>query len=125
MASYLTTVNIGQFDLETEPGANGIPIRNYFGEGISKELLEPFDLQSEMLSFFSEIFGPYPFDVYGSVVMNTETGSALETQTLSIFGTEQLGLDPAFLGGFESSTEEIVAHELSHQWFGNSVSVAD
>ncbi len=125
MASYLTTVDISQFDLETEVGSNGIPIRNYFGEGISEDLLAPFALQPEMLTYFSEIFGPYPFEVYGSVVMNTQTGSALETQTLSIFGVDQLGRTPAYLGGFSSSTEEIVAHELSHQWFGNSVSLAD
>lgn len=125
MASYLTTVNISQFDLETEEGPDGIPIRNYFAEGIDPELLEPFKLQGEMLKFFSDIFGPYPFEVYGSVVMNTDTGTALETQTLSIFGLRQLGREPAFLGGFSSSTEEVIAHEVSHQWFGNSVSLAD
>ena len=126
MASYLTTVDISRgFDVETEAGPNGIPIRNYFADGISEDLLKPFELQPEMLAFFSNIFGPYPFDVYGSVVMNTETGSALETQTLSIFGLDQLGRTPAYSGAFSSSTEEIVAHELSHQWFGDSVSLAD
>ena len=116
MASYLTTVNISEFDVEIEEGANGIPIRNYYAVGIPENLLEPFDLQPEMLGFFTDIFGPYPCEVYGSVVMNTETGSALETQTLSIFGVDQLG---------RASTEETIAHEVSHQWFGNSVSLAD
>ncbi|NJR66401.1 MAG: M1 family metallopeptidase [Leptolyngbyaceae cyanobacterium CRU_2_3] len=52
MASYLTTVNIASgFNLETEESPNGIPIRNYFAEGISEELLKPFALQGEMLSF--------------------------------------------------------------------------
>jgi aminopeptidase N len=116
MASYLTTVDISQFNLETGQSANGVPIRNYFAEGISDDLLKPFELQPKMIDFFSTVFGPYPFELYGAVVMNTETGSALETQTLSIFGLDQLG---------RSSTEETVAHEASHQWFGDSVSVAD
>ena len=89
MVSYLTTVNIASgFRIETDEPVNGVPIRNYFAEGIPEELLKPFDLQPEMLAFFSETFGPYPFELYGAVVVNAETGAALETQTLSIFGLD-------------------------------------
>jgi aminopeptidase N len=116
MASYLTTVNISDFNVTTSTSPDGIPIRNYFAVGIPDALLEPFDLQPEMLSFFSDIFGPYPFEVYGAVVMNTETGTALEPQTMSIFGIDQLG---------RASTEETIAHEVAHQWLGNSVSLVD
>ena len=120
MASYLATVNIAnRFNVVTETGLDGTPIRNYFADGISPALLKPFDLQPKMLGFLSGLFGPYPFEVYGSVVVNTGTasaGAALETQTLSSFGVDQLG---------DSGTDQLVVHELSHQWFGNSVSLAD
>jgi aminopeptidase N len=64
-----------------------------------------------MLAFFAEAFGPYAFDAYGAVVVDVDLGVALETQTLSIFGAEAIGNDL------------VVAHELAHQWFGDSVSV--
>jgi hypothetical protein len=117
MVSYLTTVNIDKnFNIEMETGVDGIPIRNYFAEGIPEEKLAPFDRQPEMLALFQEFFGPYPFELYGSVVVNTDTGAALETQTLSIFGTDTLESD---------TIEETVAHELAHQWFGNSLALSD
>jgi Ca2+-binding RTX toxin-like protein len=117
MASYLTTVNIfSGFTIDAYDGPDGIPIRNYFADGIDPALLEPFALQDEMMEFFIDTFGPYPFEVYGSVVMNTDVGTALETQTLSIFGVDYLG---------RSDTEVTIAHELAHQWFGNDVAVAD
>ncbi len=119
MASYLTTVNIGEFNVETEDGPNGIPIRNYYATGLEEGIREPFARQAEMLALYSEVFGPYPFEVYGSVVMEAEIGGALETQTLSLFGVDTINLRDI------PRTEEIVAHEAAHQWIGDSVSLAD
>jgi aminopeptidase N len=119
MASYLATINIDEFDVETMESENGIPIRNYYATGLPDEVRKPFARQGEMLTYFSELFGPYPFEVYGSLVLDTEFGAALENQTLSIYGIDMI--DPNDLAG----TEGVVAHELSHQWFGDSVSLAD
>jgi aminopeptidase N len=119
MASYLTTVNIGEFDLETDQSPQGIPLRNFYPAGSAAAVRRPFAQQGEMLDFFSDIFGPYPFDVYGSLVIDEEVGTALEAQTLSVFGMDMLDLDNV------PETELTVAHELAHQWFGDSVSVAD
>jgi len=70
-----------------------------------------FERQGEMIDYFSEIFGPYPFDAYGVVVHNQPFRFALETQTLSTFGSTFI-------------SEEVVVHELAHSWFGNSVTPA-
>ena len=119
MASYLTTININDFDVETMESEDGVPIRNYYAVSLPDDINKPFARQGEMIDYFSELFGAYPFEVYGSLVMDTEFGAALENQTMSIYGVDMIDLEDI------EGTEAVVAHELTHQWFGDSVSVGD
>jgi len=119
MASYLTTININDFDTEEMVSEGGIPIRNYYVASLPDDFNKSFARQGEMIDHFSELFGPYPFEVYGALVLDIQYGVALENQTMSIFGMDMV--DPDDIEG----SEAVVAHELAHQWFGDSVSVAD
>ncbi len=111
MASYLTTLGISDFDVEENETAGGVPIRNYFDSDLPDDVRDEFDVTPDILDYYAETFGPYPFDAYGVIVHDTNLSFALEAQTLSVFGR-------VFIN------EEVVAHELSHQWFGDSVTPA-
>ena len=113
IAPYLIAFAVGDFLLEEEEGPDGIAIRNYFDSDLRSSSLAPFSKQATMIEFLTERFGPYPFASYGALVLETsDVAVALETQTLSTFGRQSLGLG-----------EDVVIHELAHQWFGDSVSV--
>jgi len=109
MASYLTLIAIGHYDLELAKTDDGIPIYNYFYKGMEEKDKKVFGYQSEMLAFFSEKFGAYPFASAGIVASKGESILAYETQTRPFFGTP--------------TSEQMLAHELAHQWFGNLVSL--
>jgi aminopeptidase N len=118
LASYLVTVNIAEFVEQTGQGPDGLPIRNFFPSVVAANAGRVFAPTVEMIDYFDDLFGPFPFEAYGVVVADRNLGYALETQTLSLFGRDVASADPA-------SVQTIVAHELAHQWFGDSVSVAN
>jgi len=116
IASYLVTVNIAQFARHDDEVVDGVPIRNYFPVDALEDGAEVFSETPDILRFFNDQFGPYPFDVYGAVVADTRLPFALETQTISLFGRDIIGTG---LG-----PQVTIAHELAHSWFGNHVSPA-
>jgi aminopeptidase N len=112
MASYLATVVVGELEEHTDGEVDGIAIRNFYPPSSVEVAEEYFADTPDMLEYFIPLFGPYPFDEYGAVVVDAPLGFAFETQTLSLFGTDIINDD----------SDLIAAHELAHQWFGNSVS---
>lgn len=124
MASYLATVNIAEFAMQTDEAPTGLPIRNYFPADLAETGAEVFGQTGDMIAYFEGVFGPYPFDVYGVVVADVNLGFALETQTISLFGNNVLRTSVWGSARNNTNVQEVIAHELAHQWFGNSVSLS-
>jgi aminopeptidase N len=106
MAPYLATTTLGYFDL-VEYDLDGIPAY----VAIDPEVA-PSDVLSKLpaiVRFFASVLGPYPFDAVGAVVDRTNGGGALETQTKPVFA--------------HMPDEATLAHELAHQWYGDSVTL--
>ncbi|GAA0700628.1 M1 family metallopeptidase [Kitasatospora atroaurantiaca] len=123
-SSYLVTVSIGHYEtvrlIEPSPGPEplrAVPQTAYLPARLLPEFSTDFGRQAQMMHFFEDVFGPYPFGEYAVVVADEELDVPVEAQGLATFGTNHLG-------GARGS-ERLVAHELAHQWFGNSLSIAD
>ncbi|HZY29428.1 MAG TPA: M1 family metallopeptidase [Jiangellaceae bacterium] len=111
-ASYLTTASVGDFDVRTSETSTGLPIIDAVDRKLTAANLATTNaslaLQADMIAFFEDTFGDYPFNSYGSIVDNDSVGYALETQTRPVYSSR--------------ASEGTVAHELAHQWLGNAVS---
>jgi aminopeptidase N len=113
MATYLATVQIGRYVVR--PIRGGVPMEVVLPAARVADLDLGFGRQAEMMRTFVDLFGPYPFAAYRVVVTDDELEIPLEAQGLSIFGSNFL--DDSW------GAERLVAHELAHQWFGNSVTL--
>jgi len=115
MATYLATVQIGRYTRRDLP-ASSVSRQLYFPNELAPEVTTDFSRLDDMIDLFSELFGPYPFDVYAVVVTADVLEIPLEAQGLGIFGRNHV--DGAH------GSDRLIAHELAHQWFGNSLTLA-
>jgi aminopeptidase N len=119
MATYLATMDIGNWEVKQSTTPGGVP--NYVA-------VDPVLLQSQpdALNFFtdttaqvtdlwSNLYGKYPFDTAGAIADDARyegqpLGFSLETQSKPVYSAVR-----------DTTT---IAHEMAHQWFGDSVSPA-
>ncbi len=76
----------------------------------------PFRRAGDMVDYFSKLIGPFPFERLSHVESTTRYGG-MENST-AIFFPEKAYQEKRL-------TEEVVAHETAHQWFGDAVTEAD
>jgi aminopeptidase N len=116
MASYLSTVVIGQYRVETSTHG-GKPMITAIPDSLPTDgpAARSMARTGEIADFLATHFGPYPFDAYGGIVLDDDrVGYALENQTRPVYGNTFFRRGP---------NARVVAHELAHQWFGDSVAL--
>jgi aminopeptidase N len=107
MAPYLATSTIGKFDL-TISQIGSIP--SYLAIDPQLPKGNVFRLMPDIVRFYESMYGPYPFNAVGGIADSAKNvGYSLETQTKPVYD--------------RMPDELTVAHELSHMWFGDAVTL--
>jgi aminopeptidase N len=118
MATELAQVSIGRSTVLHRTGPHGLPVRDVVPTE-DRKVLEPWLAKTPgQITWLESKVGKFPFETYGVLIASADTGFELETQTLSLFEREVF-TEPAYPKWY---VESIMVHELSHQWFGDSVS---
>jgi len=123
IASYLVSLVVSKFSYWEQTytsvdGSKTMPVTYFVFPGDSAKSVTDWSETPEMISFLAKTFGEYPFidEKYGMVQFGWTSG-AMEHQTITSMGY--------FLITGDNRFDNVVLHELAHQWFGDAVTLKD
>ncbi|WP_239071398.1 M1 family metallopeptidase [Amycolatopsis sp. SID8362] len=113
MASELSMIAIGDYNVTRGVLAGGLPNITAIGKSIDTvpgqgQVLN--QTTAQVVQWESSVYGRYPFDSTGGILADVGVGYALETQSRPVYDQRTSEVDG-----------DLLAHELGHQWFGDSL----
>jgi aminopeptidase N len=125
MSSYLLAFVTGELDYKESKTKDGVTVRAYATPDNVGLTQHGLDTAVKILEFFDDYFGvPYPLKKLDMVALPDFNVGAMENWGLMTFRETAMLADPES-GSIESKqmVALVVAHEISHQWFGDLVTM--
>jgi aminopeptidase N len=110
-SSYLVTVAFADYTPTELESAGGVPV-TIWGPRDDPDAIGETEYAPEAMDWLEQYLGPYPFDTFGIVIYDGESG--METQTMVTLGDTEY-----------ATSKAVVVHELAHHWYGDTVTPAD
>ena len=126
MSSYLLAFVIGELHKKTARTKSGVEVNIWATPAQNENTLDfALDIATRSIDFYDKYFGvKYPLPKSDHVALPDFSSGAMENWGLITYRESCLLADPELTP--ESSrrfTATVIAHELSHQWFGNLVTM--
>jgi aminopeptidase N len=121
---YCMIIGVGQF-ARFEPKARSLtPLSYYVPQSDGPSALKGFSPSISSVAYFSETVAPYPYEKLALIVGATRFGG-MENSSAIVFTSSLFAPRPrdkmSKTFGTPIGTNVLIAHEIAHQWFGDSV----
>jgi len=122
---YCMIIAVGQF-AKVEPTERAVTPLSYYVPLSERDLaLKGFSPGAPVLDFFTRTVAPYPYEKLALIVGATRFGG-MENSSAIVFTSNMFSRAPSALGmsqrfGIPGNNVSLIAHEIAHQWFGDSV----
>jgi len=121
MPAYLWTVVVMKAEIVTDSW-DGIPLRYVVPAGTPEALTkQAFGRTPDMIAFLSDLYGRYPWPRYDQVVVHDFIFGGMENTA----ATTLLDLVLTDIPELEWDPDELIVHEMAHQWFGDLLTCQD
>ena len=124
LSTYLITVVAGELD-RVDDTWHSLPLTYYAPRGERDRIPPTFARTKGMLDFFTTTLGvPYPWAKYAQITVDEFTEEGMENTSATTLTTHALQI-PALVSEHPMGEDDLISHELFHQWFGDLVTCKD
>lgn len=125
MSTYLLAFVVGELDYKESISKNGVKIRTYATKNQVQHTDFALDVAVKCMDFYEDYYDiPFPLKKCDFVALPDFASGAMENWGLITFREQTLLNDEENTSlGMKQYIAIVVAHELTHQWFGNLVTM--
>lgn len=116
LAVKVMAIGIADFASRLEGNAGNIPVWSWVYRENRNEGFNDYAIAMKPLAFYCSIIGPYSYEKLANVQSKTIFGGLENAGCIFYAESSVTG---------KGKTEDLMAHEIAHQWFGNSVTEDD
>jgi aminopeptidase N len=122
-SSYLIMIAAGNYDVIRDV-RRGIPLEYYVYPDRRSDGVRSLAVTPSVMEFFEDTIGvPYPWEKYAQIWISNFMWGGMENVSAVTLNDDTYLLDPRARIDFTS--DDVVAHELAHQWWGDLVTSRD
>ncbi|MGH9743650.1 MAG: M1 family aminopeptidase [Candidatus Acidiferrum sp.] len=123
-STYLITAVAGEFD-EVKDSWRGIPVDYYAPKGRGDRLSINYGRTPQMIELFSKKLGvDYPWEKYDQSMVDDFVAGGMENSSATTNTSSSLR-NAKLVPEFPTGEDDLISHELGHQWFGDLVTCKD